>query len=85
LNVDSAAGRIRVLREYDSTVSSAYTATTVLYENPRKFRINTGFKTDYAYSVNKEIYFEPKESVGIGTIASVGIGTTVVFSYQVLV
>ena len=80
LNVDSAAGRIRVLREYDFTVSSAHTATTVLYENPRKFRVNTGFKTDYAYSVNKEIYFEPKESIGIGTIASVGIGTTVVFS-----
>ena len=80
LNVDSPAGRIRVLREYDSTVSSAYSATTVLYEDPRKFKVNTGFKTDYAYATNKEIYFEPKESIGIGTIASVGIGTTVVFS-----
>jgi len=80
LNVDTPSGRIRVLREYNSTVSSAYTATTPLYEDPRKFRINTGFKTDYAYSVNREIYFDPKESVGIGTIASVGIGTTITFS-----
>ena len=80
LNVDSTVGRIRVLREYDSTVSSAYSATTVLYEDPRKLRINTGFKTDYSYSTNSELYFEPKESVGVGTIASVGIGTTVVFS-----
>ena len=80
LNVDPSVGRIRVLREYNSTVSSAYSASTVLYEDPRKFKVNTGFKTDYAYSVNKEIYFEPKESIGVGTIASVGIGTTVVFS-----
>jgi hypothetical protein len=80
LNIDSQSGRIRVLREYDSTVSSAYSASTVLYEDPRKFRINTGFKTDYSYSVNTEIYFEPRESIGIGTIASVGVGTTVVFS-----
>ena len=80
LNVDSTSGRIRVLRGYDSTVSSAYTATTPLYEDPRKFRINTGFKTDYAYSVNREIYFNPQESIGIGTSASVGVGTIVVFS-----
>ena len=80
LNVDSPSGRIRVLREYNSTVSSAYTATTVLFEDPRKFRINTGFRTDYAYSTNREIYFDPRESVGLGTIASVGIGTTITFS-----
>ena len=80
LNVDKKSNRIRVLREYDSTVSSAYTASTVLFENPRKFRINTGFKTDYSYDVNREIYFEPKESVGIGSTTAVGVGTTVVFS-----
>jgi hypothetical protein len=80
INVDSSSGRIRVLREYESTVSSAYTATTPLYEDPRKFRINTGFKTDYAYSANREIYFNPQESVGIGTSASVGVGTTAIFS-----
>ena len=80
LNVDSPSGRIRVLREYNSTVSSAYSATTVLFEDPRKFTINTGFRTDYAYSTNREIYFDPRESVGLGTIASVGIGTTITFS-----
>ena len=78
LNIDKRSNRIRVLREYDSTVSSAYTASTPLYEIPRKFRINTGFKTDYSYSVNNEIYFNPQESVGIGTI--VGAGTTLTFS-----
>ena len=80
LNVDPDAGRLRVLREYESTVSSAYTATSVLYEDPRKFRINTGFRTDYAYNVNRELYFDPSESVGIGTTTAVGIGTTIVFS-----
>jgi hypothetical protein len=80
LNVDAPSGRIRVLREYNSTVSSAYTATTVLFEDPRKFRINTGFRTDYAYSTNREIYFNPQESIGIGTTASAGIGTNIIFS-----
>lgn len=80
LNVEKESGRIRVLREFNSTVSSAYSASTVLFEDPRKFSINTGFRTDYSYSVNKEIYFNPNESVGIGTTNAVGVGTTIVFS-----
>ena len=80
LNVEQSSGRIRVLREYNSTVSSAYTATTVLYEDPRKFTINTGFRSDYSYSTNTELYFDPSESVGIGTTTAVGTGTTITFS-----
>jgi hypothetical protein len=80
LNVEAESGRIRVLREYDSTVSSAYSLSTVLFEDTRKFVVNTGFKTEFNYSPNREIYFDPSESVGIGTTLSVGAGTTVVFS-----
>lgn len=80
LNVDKKSGRIRVLRQYNSTVGSSYSASTVLFEDPRKFTINTGFRTDYSYDVNTELYFKPSESVGLATVASVGSGTTVSFS-----
>ena len=80
LNIEPDVGRIRVLREYDSTVSSAYSASSILFEDPRKFTINTGFRTSYSYSLNNEFYFEPSESVGIGTSAILGVGSTITFA-----
>ena len=46
-------------------------------ENPRKFNIVTGFKTEFSLPLNKELYFEPSEAVGVGTV---GLGKTVTFS-----
>jgi hypothetical protein len=80
LAVDNNSSRIRVLRSIDSTVGSSHTATEVLYEDPRKLTINSGFKTSYDYKINKEIYFDPRQSVGLGTRSGVGIGTTIFFS-----
>jgi len=80
LNIDSISSRIRVLRSTNNTTGSAHTATELLYENPRKLTINTGFKAKYDYTINKQIYFNPAESVGLGTISGVGIGTTISFS-----
>jgi len=80
LNVDPLNSRIRILRAFDNTVGSTHTIGKYVYEVPRKLRINSGFKTDYSYSLNKQIYFDPAESVGLGTTAGVGIGTTISFS-----
>jgi hypothetical protein len=80
LNIDSLSSRIRVLRTTNGTTGAAHTATELLYENPRKLTINTGFKTTYDSIVNRQIYFNPIESVGLGTISGVGIGTTLTFS-----
>jgi len=80
LNIDIRSSRIRVLRSVGGSVGSAHTATEVLYENPRKLIANSGFKTSYDYKVNKQIYFNPAESVGLGTRSGVGIGTTIFFS-----
>jgi len=80
LNVEPEFSRIRVLRSIDGTIGSSHTVTTVLYENSRKFTINSGFKTTYDYKVNKEIYFNPTESVGVGTTFGVGIGYTLTIS-----
>ena len=48
LNIDKVGKRIRVKRAVDGTVGFAYSSSTILRENPRKFTINTGFKTDYS-------------------------------------
>ena len=80
LNVDSLNSRIRVLRQIDGTVGISHTATEILYENPRKLKITSGITTSYDYKLNRQIYFNPKDSVGLGTIAGVGIGTTITIS-----
>jgi hypothetical protein len=80
LNVDKDSSRIRVLRSAEGTVGSAHSYTDVLYEHPRRFSINVGNTTSYGYKLNREIYFDPKESLGIGTLSGVGIGSTLSFS-----
>ncbi len=80
LNVDTKSSRIRVLREINGTVGSSHSITDVLYEIPRKLTINSGIRSQYNYKVNSELYFNPTESLGIGTLSGVGIGVTIFFS-----
>jgi hypothetical protein len=80
LNIDPVSSRLRILRQIDGTVGVSHTVTTVLYEKARRLSINSGFKTDYSYSINKQIYFDPSESVAIGTDSSLGAGSTISFS-----
>ena len=80
LNIDPLNSRIRILRAVNNTVGSSHTIGTFIYEVPRKLKINSEFKTDYLPSLNKQIYFDPTETVGLGTTAGVGIGTTISFS-----
>ena len=55
----------------------SHTARTVIEEDPRKFKIDVGFNTDFDNQIDLEYYFNPVESVGVGTTDGVGIGTTV--------
>ena len=82
LNIEPKLSRVRVIRGIGtgSTVGAAHSATTVLYEDSRLITIDSGFSTSYKYTINKEIYFNPTESVGLGTTAGVGIGTTISFA-----
>ena len=80
LNVDIDSSRLRILREVNGSVGSSHSTTSVIYENPRKLTINVGYGSDYNYKINKEIYFIPSESVGLGTTAGVGIGITLSIS-----
>ena len=76
LSVDHETSRIRVLRGQNGTVSTAHTNTTTIRQNHRKFKINVGYKTTFNYTINKEFYFNPIDSLAL----TVGIGTTIVFS-----
>ena len=85
LNVDAANSRLRVLRDQDGTETGAHvglshTIRTIIEEDPRKFSIDVGFTTTFQNEVDFEYYFNPVESVGVGTTAGPGIGTTVSFS-----
>ena len=76
LNIDLDQNRLRVERNFGGTIGTSYSAGQKLYENPRIFRVNDardvgeGFSYEFS-EVNRQFYFDPKESVGVG------IGTTV--------
>lgn len=72
LNVFGAQNVIRVLRE---TTGTAHTATTPVYFAPDTFTINKS--VDYFESkINDLVYFNPKQSVGVGTTSGIGIAVT---------
>ena len=82
LNVDKLNSRIRVLRNYnDNSGLVTYSSGIALSERTRKFELNFGISsTSYQYNLNKELYFNPKESIGLGNSSGVGIGSTLIFS-----
>ena len=79
LNVDNRLSRVRVLRSINGVVGVAHTVGTGVTVSERKLSIIAGFKTDISYRVNKQIYFNPVETVGLGSTGGVGIGSTIFF------
>ena len=77
LNVDFDTKRIRVLRNQDGTTGAAYTNNTLLVDLPRDFSITGSLSTTKTLATNRQLYFDPIETVGLGTVGS---GTTVRFS-----
>lgn len=79
LNIEQ--NRIRISREQEGSVSSAHTSTTLISSDPNKLIIDVGTaKTTKKLSFNREFYFIPSESVGIGTSIGVGIGSNLSIS-----
>lgn len=71
LNIDARSSRIRVLREQESTVSAPHSSYTKLTEESRKLFIDLPKEAaNEKYNLNRELYFDPAESVGIGTSES---------------
>ena len=63
LKVDKNLSKIQVLR---SVFGPAHTTNSSLVELTRKFTFSSPEKTSYS-TVNREYYFDPIESIGIGT------------------
>jgi hypothetical protein len=84
LSIDQRSSRIKVERGYDGTVGiSTYEINTPLIEISRKLAFNIGISTYYQFKPNREYYFNPVETVGLGTIGNytlnlenVGLGLT---------
>ena len=80
LNVETDLSRIRVLRGVNGVTAVGHTVTTEVLEDPRRLTVNAGFNSTFDHRVNNQLYFEPKETVGVSTLGGVGIGSTIVFS-----
>ena len=77
LNIDNLSSRVRVLRNQNLTVgNTTYSSGTTLKEFSNKITVNLGINTNYQYKPNREYYFIPSETLGIGT----GIGHTLTFA-----
>jgi len=77
LNINPQKSQIRILRNQNNTIGlTSISAGIAITENPRKFKISFGISTSYNFSSNKELYFDPTTSVGVGTTSGVGITST---------
>ena len=83
LNVDKDNSRVRVLREYNVGAAqtihtgTAHTQGSIIEEKPRALTINIGVKTDTEIKLQRSVYFDPLEVVGLGTTSGVGINSTI--------
>ncbi len=80
LNIDRIGSRIRVLRAQNGTTGAAHTLGTILHEQSREFRFSAGIQTSKNVKLDTELYFDPAESVGLGTTAGTGVGNTITFA-----
>ena len=54
---------------------------SIISQNPRSFFFSAQTKLENAdLKLNRELYFNPSEAIGLGTISGVGIGSTLSFS-----
>jgi hypothetical protein len=81
LNIDKESSRVRVLRNVGEISGiTTYSVGIAITEVTRKLYVNLNVENEYDYKLNKEFYFNPSESLGIGTTSGPGVATTLTFS-----
>ena len=83
LNVDSINSKLRVQREFNGVVGVAHSEGQAVTATNRSITFNLGLDSDVITNVNVPYYFNPIESVALGSTAGVGVGSTVVYTYKV--
>ena len=83
LNVDNVNGKARVQREFNGVVGVAHSAGQIITSLNRAISFNIGINTDIITNTNIPYYFNPSESVALGSTAGVGVGSTVVYTFKV--
>jgi len=81
LNVEKQSGRLRILRGIDGTSSPIHLVGTSATVLANKFLFNSDYDNLFKFKFNKEIYFNPSESVGLSpSISNPGLGVTISFA-----
>ena len=73
------SSRIRVLRPVEA-VGVSHTQSTILEEIPRVFTFSSGIETSFPVREDKELYFNPSDSIGTSHSNpefETGIGVTI--------
>ena len=83
LNVDNVNGKVRVQREFDGVLGTAHSAGNVVTSLNRSISFNIGINTNIITNVNTPLYFNPVESVSLGSTTGVGVGNTIVYTLRV--
>jgi hypothetical protein len=84
LNIDKRSSRLFVERAYGGSVGSYHTVGAAISEVTRKLSFSAKIKDFNNSFYNRELYFNPSESIGIGlgstiTFSSPGVGPTSIF------
>ena len=80
LNVDPESSRVKVHRARFGTQIAEHKVGAASTIVARKFNINAGVQTSFKGKLNNILYFDPSESLSLGTDSSVGSGNTITFS-----
>jgi hypothetical protein len=83
LNIDAANSKLRVLRRYSGTGGNSISSGNKLRVLTKKINFNLGISTNIQTFRNLPYYFNPSESVALGTSFGVGIGSTIRYSLNV--
>ena len=79
LEIDRDNSQIKILREIDGTVSGlACSASDKFYQVSRKLEFDGSYANLEKSQLNKEYYFDPKDTVALGTTHGVGLSSSFV-------
>ena len=83
LNIDEVNGKLRVQREFNGVVGVAHSEGQSVTATNRSITFDIGFDSDVITNINIPYYFNPVESVALGSTAGVGVGSTVRYTFKV--